>query len=273
MVDPASSLSECLRQLKLRDRFLAWVVHELRAPLTALSGSVQLQGRLFSSIQRQPEVSMADVQLRLQVYLDYSLGQLRRMENQVRNLSDLLQIQEGELDLHTVETDLCPLLTQLIEQELSLPAEGLGVVIDLDLPVTATMSLDPLRTREAITHLLESSMKRSQGGGVIRVSLKRDDQENWVLRVQDPGRRLSSEELLNLFDPYGAGESGEHSRGELNLGPYLARGLLRAQGAELQFTEAEVGSSGWGNEVCVRFNRDLRVPKPQEPESISATAF
>jgi len=256
-----AEVQECRRQLLLRDRYLAWVVHELRAPLTALLGVSQLETKLLQEVQQQAAASALGVQLlRMRSYFDYAEQQLLRMNRQVQDLTDLSLIQAGKFRVTPVWTNLAQVLRESVDRSLLSMAEESGSVIILEVPEEAWGRVDPFRFRGVVINLIQHVIRHSSAGGVIQLSLLlASDQSSWTLRLEDQSPQLSAFDRKRAFEPV-EWVSIQEGKGGLGLALFLARQMLEAHGGRLDYadgptlsTRSEAKSKSRGNALVAVF--------------------
>ncbi|HEY0552946.1 MAG TPA: chemotaxis protein CheB [Thermoanaerobaculia bacterium] len=226
---------------RLKDEFLATVSHELRGPLSAMAGWVQVlatdkvdavvAARGLAAIQRNVQA-----QARL-----------------VEDLLDAARITTGKLRIEARLLDLLPVVQAAVET-VGAAADAKGITVDLthdDEPMTVLG--DPDRLQQIAWNLLANAVKFTPRGGRVEVWLGRA--ENLVrLRVRDSGQGISAEFLPFVFNRFRQEESSAaRSQTGLGLGLAIVRHL-----AELHGGRASAASAGEGRGS--KFTVDLPVP-------------
>jgi signal transduction histidine kinase len=228
--------------VRLRDRFLASVSHDLRNPLSAILGNAQLarlrSGRLPEA-QREP----------LQQPLDNIVGSVRHMAAALDELLDLAQLQAGErLALRPEPTDLVALARRGAANQCA-ASETSHIEV-----VTETPELigwwDVARLERVLGNLLSNAVKYSPDHTSIRVSLARrqtDGQEWAVLRVEDHGIGIPEADLAHVFEAFRrAGNAAKVSAGT-GLGLAGSREILLQHGGSISVQSRE----GFGSTFIV----------------------
>src|SRR5438132_5118083 len=125
-----------LRQLQ--EQFVALAGHELRTPLAALRGSIQLLQRISSEVGDE----------RVGRYIKLALAQERLLADLVQDLTDVIRVQTGQLPVTREPVDLSHLMQEAIE--LALPMSE-SQEIRLDTPGEALpVSADARRLRQVV---------------------------------------------------------------------------------------------------------------------------
>ncbi|UJR85236.1 ATP-binding protein [Sandaracinus amylolyticus] len=210
--------------VRMRDEFLSVASHELRTPLTSLQLAVQsLELRFQLSGMVEP-----DALLRV---ISVSKRQIRRLASLVTLLLDVsrfregrLQLTLGEVDLHTVVSEVATLLGD----ELARSGSSLQISAASDVggpPVIGHW--DALRIEQVVTNLMTNAIKFGRGEP-IEVTIERQD-ERAVLKVRDRGIGIPREVKERLFAPFQRGVSSRHYGG-LGLGLFITRVIVEAHG-------------------------------------------
>ena len=220
-----------LRELaELREEFLALTTHDLRSPLTVISGVISFftSGRLGElSPEQKNMVSMME----------------RNTQNLIELVNDLLdasKLESGTMRLDTTSFDLRGLLDELRETMEPLAKEKeieLIETIPSDLP---QVEADRAKIRRVLQNLLSNALKFTPHGGRVEFSAEQGD-ERVRVSVSDTGVGISPEDIDRLFDKYEQARS-RATRGEkgTGLGLYITKQLVELHGSEIK-VESEVG--------------------------------
>ena len=223
-----------LRELaEMREEFLALTTHDLRSPLTVISGVISFftSGRLGElSPEQKNMVQMMERNTQNLIELVNDLRDAAKLE------SGTLQLELVDLDLRVLAGEICESFGQLAREK------GLTLLLE-DVPpnVPDFVRADRAKLRRVIVNLLSNALKFTPKGGrvSVRVEAARDD----LLRiaVADTGVGIAKDDLPFLFDKY---EQARHraTRGEkgTGLGLYITRQLVELHGGKIG-VESEVG--------------------------------
>jgi signal transduction histidine kinase len=224
-----------------KDKLLALLAHELRAPLSAAVNALQAL-RLAGNDPR----TRAEAQAILE-------RQVRAMVRLVEDLLDVSRVGTRKLRLCLVQTDLKAAANEAVEAVQPLLEERRHR-LEIDLPRDPVyLHADPSRLVQVIVNLLTNAARYTDPGGIVRLSVERNPGEVLV-RVADTGMGLSPEIRDRIFDLFVQAEAG--SRGGLGIGLNLVRGLVEMQGGKVAAYSA---GPGHGSEFVVRF------PTPAAP--------
>ncbi len=195
-----------------KDEFLSIASHELRSPLTPLTGVLQLARR---QRERGDQV-------------DLSL--LRRAERQVTRLTRLI---DGLLDLTRIETDRIELERRRLDfgafvRERIRPWElnPKGIELELSIPEQPLeVSLDPDRFHQVLTNLVDNAIKYSDSDQVVRIEV-RDRGETAELVIEDHGVGMDQETISHIFDRFFHGHDAAEGPRSMGLGLYICRQIV-----------------------------------------------
>ena len=220
-----------LREIaELREEFLALTTHDLRSPLTVISGVISFftSGRLGElSPEQKNMVGMME----------------RNTQNLIELVNDLLdaaKLESGSLQLELAPTDVCALVHEICEP-LEPLAQEKGITLTEELPAEfPPVRADRAKLRRVVVNLLSNALKFTPKGGRVVVRVEQAGAEMRV-SVVDTGVSIAAADIPLLFDKY---EQARHraTRGEkgTGLGLYITRQLVELHGGDIH-VESEVG--------------------------------
>jgi signal transduction histidine kinase len=223
-----------LRELSaMKEEFLALTTHDLRSPLTVISGVINFftSGRLgdLTSEQRNM-VSMME----------------RNTQNLIELVNDLLdasKLESGTMRLDMATIDLGGLIDDLREQMQPLAAEkeiALEVDVAEELPAVRA---DRAKLRRVLVNLVSNALKFTPRGGHVRLSAAPLEAAVRV-SVTDTGVGIPAEDLRDIFDKYAQARSrATRSEKGTGLGLYITRQLVELHGGRIEVSsEVNKGS-------------------------------
>ncbi|HKZ55089.1 MAG TPA: ATP-binding protein [Anaerolineales bacterium] len=173
---------------RIKSEFVTTVSHDLRSPLTAILGYVEL-------IERAGEVNAQQKEFVRRVQLS-----VEQITNLVNDLLDLGRIEAG-LDTNKENTPITVIARYAIDG-LRGAAEAAGLMIEAALPDELPLVHgDPIRLRQMVGNLIENSIKYTPAGGRIRLEAHAQG-EQVILRVSDTGRGIPAADQPYLFDKF-----------------------------------------------------------------------
>jgi signal transduction histidine kinase len=217
---------------RMRGALVATVSHELRSPLTAITGYTDtlLSGELWDDGTTRE-------------FLDIVSQSARKLGSLVDNLLDAAKMEAGVLSVEREPLRLERLARQVVAQRLPLvPGHKLHVDAEDDLPL---VEADPLRVEQVIGNLVDNAIKYSPEGGSILVHVFSNTEGAVALSVSDQGIGIAPSHIEQLFQRfYRVDSSLARTTKGVGLGLFICKGIVEAHGGRIEVTsEPGVGST------------------------------
>jgi len=226
-----------------RDAFLASISHDLRSPLTTISGMVQL-------LQRQLSRDTGPAAERMLPGLRTVQQATTQLAGMVSELVDLSQLQSGrQLELHREPVDLTALLTRCVQHAQRATTDHRWLWTPPSGQVIGTW--DAARLERVVANLLGNALKYSPNGGAITVALslrRRTGRACAEFSVTDEGLGIPAADLPHIFERFYRGSNVTGQIGGSGIGLAGARQIVEHHGGELTATSTE----GHGSTFTVR---------------------
>ncbi len=219
-----------------KSEFLALLGHEIRTPVTAVVGMVDLL-RALPLAQEVREV------------VDGVHRSTQSLNVMIDDLLDLARLETGQLELHERSLSLRRLFEEVshpLQQQAR--QKGILLLVGVAPQVPAYLVGDPDRLRQVLANLLGNALKFTDRGEVV-VTAARESDEWLLIVVSDTGRGLNEDERSRVFAPFVQADSSASRRYEgAGLGLAIAARLVARMGGTI-----EVASElGGGAEFLVR---------------------
>ena len=201
-------------RISIRENILRAVSHDLRTPLTSISGAVSV---LLSS----PEVSPKNLAMLSDIKQDAD-----SLIVMVENLLSVTRVQDGTMPLKKREEMLEEVAGDAL---LTTRRRFPDYHIELDLSEDILyLPMDPLLVKQVIVNLLENAIRHS--GDREHIVLRLYRQEDWaVVEVRDRGRGLSPEVCQSIEAGRPMPLSGDATRG-MGIGLSVCQSIIKAHG-------------------------------------------
>ena len=221
--------AELLQLDELKSEFVSLVSHELRAPLTNISGSLQLLLADDSANALTPN------QREMLVLANEQTDHLTRL---VKGVLNVARIESGQMPLSQQAFDVGILIERNLEQWRMCDTNHTWVQPNVaNLP---SVWGDPDRVEEVVVNLFDNAFKYSRVGGTIRVAAQVIGKQ-LVVTVSDQGEGIAAAELEKIFDKFHRVERGDARQTYgYGLGLYISRKFIEAMGGAL-WAESQVG--------------------------------
>jgi signal transduction histidine kinase len=216
-----NSMAEDLeRTERLRRNMVADIAHELRTPLSNLSGYLEA---IRDGVIRPDEPAVAS--------LSEEAATLARL---VDDLQQISLSDAGELKLVAGPDDIERLVRDTVNGvQAKAAVKGLTVAADLpgDLP---PVNIDSQRIRQVLNNLLENAVAHTPAGGRINITARQREGRIY-LSVADTGEGIPAADLPYIFERfYRVDRSRTRATGGSGLGLTIARRLVEAHGGTIQ---------------------------------------
>lgn len=211
---------------RAKDAVLDRIAHEMRSPLTAILGRIQL----LQKTVRDPS------QLIPLAKLERSTQGIARL---VGDLLDASRMHVGKLPVRLQPAAVAPAVERVVD-DLAFVAAERGVLIDEDVEPVPTILADLDRVEQIVTNLVTNAVKFTPRGGRVTVRL-RNAAGRAELIVSDTGIGIPPEFLPQLFEPFTQAATATSPEG-LGLGLAIVKHLVDSHGAQISVHSAGVGA-------------------------------
>jgi len=212
--------------------FLAQVSHEIRNPLTALIGAIDLLELPAEDGVRQARIELLRRSTR-------TLGEL------VDDILDFSKIEAGKLSLNEANVNPVTLVESIEEMYRAQAIDaGLDLRLEVSQNIPESLVLDPVRVEQVLRNLMSNAIKFTTEGQVtleLDVHQPADGPQCLILGVEDTGIGIPESQQRHIFEPY---VQAEHATSKdysgTGLGLPISSRLVHLMGGELGL-ESTVG--------------------------------
>ena len=209
----------------LRANLLRAISHDLRTPLTSISGNADT---LRSGWER------LDDETRERIFTDiYEDAQW--LISLVENLLAVSRIEEGRMQLH-LSPELPDEVIREALQHIRIPTAGHRITVDCgDELLLARM--DARLISQVIINLVENALKYTPPGSSVVIGAEKQG-DRVMIRVADDGPGIPDDLKPRVFEMFFTGDRKvADSRRSLGLGLSLCRSIVTAHGGEITLTD------------------------------------
>jgi len=244
----AKAIAAFESSLKIKNDFLTAISHELRTPMNAIFGGLQI-------VQSKPLEELPPP-------LDVVLGGASDMMRLVNDILSYTEVQSNQCRLNADTTDIQILLQQLHEKYAILCHDkNLKLHWHVDTTLPERLELDEEKLQTVLEKLLENAIKYTDHG-FVQFDVKYDNKLNvreLVFSIIDSGIGISEDNKLHIFEAFKQKESGfRRNYGGLGIGLSICKKLLEAMEGEIYVQS----TPGYGSCFTVK----LPVCLGQEPK-------
>lgn len=242
--------------IERRSEFVATLVHDLKAPLTAILGYTKLLSTKAEALGEQGRDNAIQ-------RIESSSQDLLHMVNDVLRSASF----EAAEPVRTEPIKLVPFLHDLVEsiQTMAAARDGQPRAIRVHAPDGISIQSDPSALRSVLQNLLENAVKYSPPGAPIELEVRKAD-EGLQFAVRDHGRGIPPEEQEVIFERFRRRRPGEAAEG-VGLGLYIVRSLIQAQGGDIEIESTVGQGSTFRVTIPERHptHPDTSTPQPPPP--------
>lgn len=229
-----ADVTESIDPRASRDATRRTISHELRNPLTAILGHVDL---LLEHDEFNPST------LRQLQVVERAANRMQRL------IDDALGTAPAAPDEAATDFNLADIASASIEGFAPV-ANAAGVTLDVRLHEELLLSGDEFRLRQVVDNVIGNAIKYAQRGGKVAVRAMHPNPNEAALVVTDTGIGISEADLPRIFEPeFRTKLARERGIPGTGLGLGISRDIVVDQGGRLEVT-SELGQ---GTEVTVAF--------------------
>jgi two-component system, OmpR family, phosphate regulon sensor histidine kinase PhoR len=212
----------------LRSDFVSTASHELRTPMTSISGAARTLLRHGEQLPPQ----------RHHDFLEMIVAESDRLARIVDQILVASRIEAGKIDVSFERCDATGIARSVVDSAKHRAPSG--IELHLDAPEALEVDCDPDRLRQILGNIVDNAIKYSPDGGDVRVELHgEDDTVRFV--VQDEGMGFEPSAAEAIFDRFHRLDPQQtRGIGGTGLGLYIARELVRRMGGRI-WAESERG--------------------------------
>ena len=228
---------EILRSANMRVEFTANVSHELKTPLTSISGYAEL---IESGMAQGEQAKTFAAEIHKSA---------NRLLTQINDIIRLSQMDAPMTDLKFEPVDLAQIAANTFEQ-LEMSARKADVTLQLDAK-PAMVEADRQMMDELLYNLCDNAIRYNVHGGSVKLEV-RPIRDKVIVCVQDTGIGISPENQEHVFERfYRVDKSRSKATGGTGLGLAIVKHIAVKHNAQIEL-ESELGR---GTKISVIFER------------------
>ncbi len=211
---------------KLRQEFTAMMVHELRAPLTAVRWSSESLIKNLSA--SQPGMDQAKIKDTV-VTIETASNNMLELVN---DLLDVAKIEAGKFELNLQEYDIVEVVKEQVKA-FTPQAGAKHLALEVTAPEKFKLKFDRVRISQVLGNLISNAIKYSDAGQIqLNVSSDPGGQQ-LVVSVKDTGIGIAREDLGDLFSKFKQLKSFDKSRKGTGLGLVVSKGIIDSHNGKI----------------------------------------
>jgi len=218
-----SDITRLRRLENVRKDFVANVSHEIKTPITAIKGFVEL-------LRDDGKKDEQDVKRFLEI-ISKHVNRLEAIIDDLLNLSRIEKEAETE-GVQLMESEIKDVLDSAIQISKPL-ADSKGVEIGLSCDDGLTARINPPLLEQAVINLLDNAIKYSNDKRPVTIEAKYDEKE-LLIHIIDNGRGIEQEHLTRIFERfYRVDKARSRALGGTGLGLAIVKHIVLAHGGHV----------------------------------------
>ena len=203
-------------------QFVSDASHELRTPITVISGYINMLDRWGKQDQSALEEGLSAIK-----------SEASNMDSLIEKLLFLARADQCKQLINKTSLALAPLIDAII-QETRMIAPNHHIILDKNDP--AIIEADGAAIKQMVRIFIENSIKYTPPNGTIRID-SRQTCQHLEITIQDTGIGIPQEDQPKVFDRfYRVDQSRTKSTGGTGLGLSIARWIAQQHGCSIQLT-------------------------------------
>ena len=213
------------RNEQLRSNLLRSVSHDIRTPLTSISGNASTLMSSYEQLDRETlEQIFSDIYDDSEWLIDL-----------VENLLFISRIENGKMELHMTTDIVGDVIGEALKHiDRNSSKHIIKVEEDEDILIAR---MDSRLISQVLINLVNNAVKNTQGGSEIDISIRREGKDI-IVSVKDNGPGIPDEMKPHIFEMFYTGESkiADGRRG-LGLGLALCKSIVEAHGGSIRLED------------------------------------
>lgn len=207
-----------------RDTLVHMMVHDMRSPLQAILGHLQILGE-ESNTKLDPKEKNS---------LDQAINATRLLSRMTRELIDISRLENQNMPFIPERIDLNALLKRLIASELDI--QNCNQTIEIEVPQEASIvEADPLLFERILLNLIGNALKYSPQGSTITIRSALQS-EGIFIAVEDQGTGIAVENMDLVFHKFATFQTDtEYRKHSSGLGLTFCKLAVEAHGGSIGF--------------------------------------
>jgi PAS domain S-box-containing protein len=219
---------------KIKSNFLNITSHELRTPMSAVKGYIQmmLTGNLGTVSNEQKKA------------LEIILRNSNRLERLIQDILDISRLESGTMKFIIKKTDIVKMVNEVAEtMQVSADVKGIKITTEMGTDVPE-LTIDKDRITQVVVNLVNNAIKFSPNDSKIVIKTRKE-KEDVLFEVQDHGRGIPKEHHKKIFQSFYQVDSDTDVKfGGAGLGLAICYGIVFAHGGRIWVESTGIPGEG-----------------------------
>jgi signal transduction histidine kinase len=230
----AKALAKAQEVVRLKDEFVFLAAHELRTPITAIRGFLELTTDEMDKFPKDIQDNLLAIS-----------GASDHLNQMISDLLEIARSENGTASLAAKPTEFKPILDQVLAGLSSLIAEK-DIALTVQMSPLPPVLCDTSKTREVLINLIGNAIKYNREHGIIEITVYCPPGERFMMfEVRDNGYGIPKDQQAKIFQKFfrAVSKKTEDILGT-GLGLFITRMLVERMGGKINFTSSgEMGTT------------------------------
>jgi len=221
------------RASQAKGDFLSHMSHEIRSPLNAVIGMINIANE---------EKTVKGIK----VYLEKAGNAANHVLGVINDILDMSKIEADKLELSDSEFDFPKMMTNIVDVTgIKAREKHIQIVTDISKDIPSVVICDELRLAQVITNLMTNAIKFTPDNGKVQLNARKleekDDEVTVRIEITDSGIGISPEQQTKLFSAYNqADRTIARQFGGTGLGLAISKRIIELMQGKI-WIESELG--------------------------------
>ena len=217
--------------LKSREQLISMVSHDLRTPLSTITG--------FSELLQQSVLDKKDKN-----YIEHISSASNYMGKLVDDLLEFSKLENGNITIESIPFNLENHIEEIVQQvKNSVKNKPVEFVLEHDISIENLIITDPFRLKQVLFNLVINAYKFTNEGSITISSLLKEDVLE--IKVKDTGVGINDNQKEHIFKEFAQADNNQNSNDKgFGLGLTISKKLVEILGGDLTLeSELNKGST------------------------------
>jgi signal transduction histidine kinase/CheY-like chemotaxis protein len=216
--------------LKSREQLISMVSHDLRTPLSTITG--------FSELLQKSIINKKDKN-----YIEHIFSASNYMGQLVDDLLEFSKLENGKITIESVPFNLEKHIDEIVQHvKNSVKSKPIEFILDHDETINNLIITDPFRLKQVLTNLVINAYKFTDEGRITISSLL--EQNILKIKVSDTGVGITDDQKEHIFKEFAQVDNNQNINHKgFGLGLTISKKLVEVLGGNLSLeSELKKGS-------------------------------
>ena len=244
---------------KAKTTFFFNMSHDIRTPMNAIIGYVELSKRTSGLCNTCPQKNCCDrcVPEKLEGFMGKIDTASQHLLSLINDILEMSRIENGKLELDIAESNLVTATDEVYDLfATQMETKGITFTVDASQVTDKWVMCDAMRLNRVLLNLVSNACKFTPAGGEVRVTLSEtgaaSGMGSYELRVKDTGMGMSPEFAATIFEAYTRDRSVSKIQGT-GLGMSITKRIVDMMGGTIEVKSEQ----GKGTEFIIHLTFEI----------------